>query len=697
MAENSEYQKGSWTSALRAFLRESGRVLREHKRGLWALIGVVFVILVFVMVFTYKIIETPWFCGVCHNMDPYVASWKASSHRHVACVECHYKPGFINHLKGKWKDGQVSLVYFITGKVVTRPHAEIADESCTQCHPKDKLKDNLVFKNVLFSHSKHLAQLRRGKKLRCTTCHSQIVQGKHITVTEDNCFICHFNEYGKETYPTMKCGTCHFAPKGEIIESGVKFNHRMFINRKIPCESCHTNVVKGDGHLRERACLQCHNKREILEAKYSPQFMHENHVTNHKVECYYCHTVVKHEIQKISKKKIEAAECGTCHGEGVHKKIISFYLGEGGYKTKSFECRMAKLNLDCRICHSKHGGISDIKRKCVECHGKVASNMLENWESYIGEREKKLFSRILEVKSMVERTEAPNQRAKELLQEAIYNYNLVEIAKPVHNPVYALRLINSSYNMLEEAISYVKKNYKPKYRTFTMSCTLCHPNIAEEEVPFGSVNFPHEAHVEDESSCKSCHSSYENHGQTFLVGCSSCHHGEGTGEVKCTDCHRDVYKMYAGTGGVGVEKRANPMHAKVNCQNCHKGVVEEGSDNLSMIEAQCSSCHKKKNVAKTLDGWLRQEASDLKKLNVKIMKLEKEMRLLEMKNPDINPLREIFWRIEQNYKLLKNGRMIHNFGYASSIEEAINRDADVLQKMIDAMNEGKPIQVEIQK
>jgi hypothetical protein len=49
-------------------------------------------------------------------MGTYIESWKASSHRNVACTQCHYEPGFVNHLKGKWVDGQVSLAYFISGK-----------------------------------------------------------------------------------------------------------------------------------------------------------------------------------------------------------------------------------------------------------------------------------------------------------------------------------------------------------------------------------------------------------------------------------------------------------------------------------------------------------------------------------------------------------------------------------------------------
>ena len=60
----------------------------------------------------------------------------------------------------------------------------------------------MVFKNVLFSHPRHIEQMRRQKQLRCTTCHSQIVQGAHMTVTDVECFICHFYKTKDQKRPT---------------------------------------------------------------------------------------------------------------------------------------------------------------------------------------------------------------------------------------------------------------------------------------------------------------------------------------------------------------------------------------------------------------------------------------------------------------------------------------------------------------
>ncbi|MBW2121197.1 MAG: NapC/NirT family cytochrome c, partial [Deltaproteobacteria bacterium] len=198
-----------------AFWRETYRGTKEHKKGLLAFLSLCFIVLIILMAIGYKASERPAFCGLCHNMKVYVDSWKSSKHNFVPCAECHYEPGFFNHLKGKWRDGQVSLVLFITGKRSPKPHAEISDAACLQegCHRREDLKKKMIFKNVAFDHGRHIEELRRGKKLRCTTCHAQIVQGAHLTVTESDCFICHFYKAGLEDeegcLSCAECGACH--------------------------------------------------------------------------------------------------------------------------------------------------------------------------------------------------------------------------------------------------------------------------------------------------------------------------------------------------------------------------------------------------------------------------------------------------------------------------------------------------------
>ena len=118
------------------FFKEMGRVAQTHLKALRILLVFCVIAFLVISVGLLRFSESTTFCGLCHQMNAYMESWKTSSHKHVSCTKCHYEPGFLNHLKGKWVDGQVSLAYFISGKRPSRPHAEISDASCLQkgCH-----------------------------------------------------------------------------------------------------------------------------------------------------------------------------------------------------------------------------------------------------------------------------------------------------------------------------------------------------------------------------------------------------------------------------------------------------------------------------------------------------------------------------------------------------------------------------------
>ena len=120
----------------------------------------------------------PSFCTNCHNMQPYYDSWATSSHNDVPCIKCHYAPGIKAEAMGKMQAAN-QVVKYVTGSYGTRPWAEIEDAACLRsgCHTTRTLEGELVFAGVRFDHRHHLTQLRRGKQLRCTSCHSQIVQG----------------------------------------------------------------------------------------------------------------------------------------------------------------------------------------------------------------------------------------------------------------------------------------------------------------------------------------------------------------------------------------------------------------------------------------------------------------------------------------------------------------------------------------
>src|SRR3989338_1237248 len=176
--------------------------------------------LLVVIVFFITFIEfstSSYFCRSCHIMRPYYNDWKTSKHNTVPCVDCHYPPGFREEVKGKFQ-AATQVVKWVTGTYSTKPYAEIEDASCLRkgCHSTRLLTGKVIFKQgIIFDHTVHLTKMRRGKKLRCTSCHSQIVQGTHIAVTENSCFVCHFkgiNEDKNLLETQARCTLCNEVP-----------------------------------------------------------------------------------------------------------------------------------------------------------------------------------------------------------------------------------------------------------------------------------------------------------------------------------------------------------------------------------------------------------------------------------------------------------------------------------------------------
>ena len=108
--------------------------------------------------------------------------------------------------------------------------------------------------------------------------------------------------------------------------------------------------------MPENACLQCHNKREILEAKYTAAFLHKKHVTDHKVECFICHSAIKHKTIGLHYTGQEADELLRVPRRGHPRAKVSMYTGKGAKLVKDRPMRMAVINMDCDVCHGQGFG-----------------------------------------------------------------------------------------------------------------------------------------------------------------------------------------------------------------------------------------------------------------------------------------------------------------------------------------------------
>ena len=133
------------------------------------------------------------FCGSCHEMSPMYTSWTHSSHKEVACAECHEEPGFEGTVKSKAKGTKEAWLH-LTGNF-DPPKAEAKDVNCYSCH-QDKVKTAELAADRKDPHT----QWHFENGMNCLTCHSGIVhtEGKNQTLpTRDNCYTCHLDQMQK--------------------------------------------------------------------------------------------------------------------------------------------------------------------------------------------------------------------------------------------------------------------------------------------------------------------------------------------------------------------------------------------------------------------------------------------------------------------------------------------------------------------
>jgi nitrate/TMAO reductase-like tetraheme cytochrome c subunit len=239
--------------------------------------------------------SNPHFCGTCHNMGTYFASWKKSPHARadVSCASCHYDPGLTGFLRAKMK-GTSQLVATLTQSASNRPEAQVSNETCLRsgCHSSDQLARPVALRTVRFQHQQHLGALARGPQLRCTSCHTSVDPERHFAVDTNACFTCHFHATSAPaSVGKAGCVACHGVPQKNAafdhVSAGVKPEDQA-------CASCHEKVVSGSPAVEPRQCRHCHIERAAQLLAAGTADIHRRHVMGQGVGCDWCHGAVAH-------------------------------------------------------------------------------------------------------------------------------------------------------------------------------------------------------------------------------------------------------------------------------------------------------------------------------------------------------------------------------------------------------------------
>jgi len=718
------------TNFLHDFFGALSRGSRKHWKGILIFAVLAFVGLVLLMILVLEATASPKFCAMCHNMQTYIESWEQSSHKTVNCVECHFKPGTLNLLKGKWQ-AQTHVVYKITGKEPSRSHTQISNESCQQkgCHSTaDLAATEVTFKGVQFSHETHNAELRKGKKLRCVSCHSQIVQGEHLTVTERTCFMCHF--YDRATYPEMsQCQTCHVQTKAKIYidaNENLPFVHKEYTERGVLCGQCHFDVITGDGHLKDNICVQCHAEPDLLLGSYSSALIHTKHITEHKVDCFRCHAEIEHRVVRgemakpaetmaaLGKTGLSGlhydTNCVKCHSFDQHESIRLMYMGTGAADVPDMPSPMYAAHADCGSCHiyltetqagtkaTMRMNYERVIQSCSDCHGAGYDDMAKHWKKLLDQELKLTQEATIAGRQALAKSKPSDAAtaAAKLLTTAEQNLSFARQGRGLHNMDYALRVLAAARQGAEKARSLVVAGYTPTVVQAPTGCTqLCHSCVECIEttpVPFGNVQFPHDIHVQDEGlDCEECHSSREQHGQTFIKNCNDCHHGSGAGAVECEDCHVENHNLYNGQNACDeascdVRGEVNVMRDAVACDECHVQITDGKTSTTAGIKATCVECHDgDESYGAMVDEWLE----DAKALRVE----ELTVRLKETQGMILRAIRDgkytydtqdLVNNAEKNLKLIQVGNPLHNIPFSRDLATRVSRLLDQARKNLQA-------------
>ncbi len=634
--------------------------------------GIWFAFLIILLAVSAEYTSRPAFCPTCHYMEPFYQSWKTSSHNKVECVQCHFEPGLEGKIKGKL-NGLVQIVNYISSSYKKRkPWADIPDNTCARsgCHENQAFQDTVyVTKGINFNHKHHLQELKRGKKLKCTSCHSQIVQGSHMQVTYTTCFNCHFKKSDDPEHKFDKlsnCKTCHSLDKKTPEQlASMRYNHTSVIEKKIECNGCHDNVVSGNGDVGKERCFQCHFETEKLDKYPDVEFMHKTHILKHSMTCIYCHAPIQHKVQKLQAGT--APDCKTCH-ENSHSNQVNLYTGVNGKNVEDSPSSMYSSGISCKGCHTLHeagknsaGTLKARKDACDNCHGKGYGNLIGQWEQSTSKRLVQIKSIYSSAKRIIDGSKSDKKNeALVKLDEAQHNIKIVELGKSVHNIQFADKLLVGSYNLMKEAVGMVSGSKLPDFKSnsefIPNECNNCHTGIQEINKTIFGKQFSHNVHiVKQHVQCNKCHSNDKKHGELIISfnTCNSCHHTDAKTNDACAKCHGLIAQVYNGT----FEGKNTPDIMKaggVGCVDCHNdksGIVKPN-------EKICAKCHDAEYSKMMLD-W----KSDIKKLSGTLNEmLSKNSAELNGDANVINDAKSLVKRINSNPSLYA-----HNYDLLSTL------------------------------
>jgi NapC/NirT cytochrome c family, N-terminal region/Cytochrome c3 len=645
--------------------------MTRRKVRLFLLLGITLIVLFSGWFFVDVTARRSSFCDNCHYMQPYVAQWKNSTHKNVACIQCHptqRRAMFAQFIKN------------VTRTYNPRPRAYVPDEACASstCHAGMPKSNAVKFLTVTFPHQPHLGVDRRGIRLHCASCHGASNEAGHVSVDKRICYLCHFKGQPVEGTLTW-CGSCHGAPTGMSQHAGFIFDMKAYASSGVQCSRCHVAVHEGSGEVSKDKCFSCHVSR--IEAISNPKALHANHVGEQQIRCTECHEPIRHGNIKIL--SVLDVSCESCH-PNLHVGPKETYLGVGAREVPATPSRMFAAQIKCTGCHTQvivRGGVSLLSqgnktanpKACAACHDARFIPMVERWKA----QGKLLMSearRLSNEGKLLAARSPSNAEAQKAASDLEFNANFLEQGHPVHNIEYGIRIVQTNSGLLEKLAARVKASsaaaaVQPAFARGSFSyCTeSCHTFIPRKEpFSFKGVDFPHTFHVQKAGlPCDTCHKE-NHHKELSLAGtadCVSCHHA--TVKADCARCHARQAAFIAGKLPplLGVTAKPDVMSGIVGCVDCHDPTK---TDPLKEVSKSCETCHEGKG-AQDLATWRKQLQDEGEKL--RLLSEENSMALngLQRRGIGIASYRARFETARGRLEYLEKAKGVHNMAASLSL------------------------------
>jgi len=299
-------------------------------------------------------------CASCHEIRRNVELWQVSTHRHVACTECHESTmaGNVRRVVTHLRDMVPERVELRTGDVLRMV------ARCRQCHRQEFAAWESGPHSATYARifTKAEQNARQALMDDCLRCHGMHFDGaiRDVVAPVDSIGPWRLLRPELRNAPTMPCLTCH-----EMHREGkpaAKMEHASVEGPAVPAslglfdrrERMHflaasleiPRVHDGRGPIlmspdpRDGLCYQCHAPRASLEAgsgdDRTPRGVHEGlgciachqgHDQSARASCATCHPRLSNcglNVEKMdttfasakSRHNIHSVACSDCHADG---------------------------------------------------------------------------------------------------------------------------------------------------------------------------------------------------------------------------------------------------------------------------------------------------------------------------------------------------------------------------------------------